>query len=223
MRRTKSVFLCTLLATLAFMPVKDNIIFAKEKAGVTIDVVEEKNNLFNEEIIWEPGNLEESSIKISNNLSEDIVIKTLNFHDEKLLDYVNSSYIDEGDERYKYFLENAFITVKDSNDMIFQGILEEVFSEGNIKLKDGINVESNNSKLIDLEVKISNDLDNRGQGIQNAFSLSIQYEYEDEINNGSGNLPNTGGFSNNNFMVFGVLALGIGASILKLPQKKEEI
>ncbi len=32
-----------------------------------------------------------------------------------------------------------------------------------------------------------------------------------------------GGFSNNNFMVFGVLALGIGASILKLPQKKEEI
>ena len=87
----------------------------------------------------------------------------------------------------------------------------------------GINVESNNSKLIDLEVKISNDLDNRGQGIQNAFSLSIQYEYEDEINNGSGNLPNTGGFSNNNFMVFGVLALGIGASILKLPQKKEEI
>ena len=68
MRRTKSVFLCTLLATLAFMPVKDNIIFAKEKAGVTIDVVEEKNNLFNEEIIWEPGNLEESSIKISNNL-----------------------------------------------------------------------------------------------------------------------------------------------------------
>ncbi|MDU1685923.1 MAG: LPXTG cell wall anchor domain-containing protein, partial [Clostridium perfringens] len=25
MRRTKSVFLCTLLATLAFMPVKDNI------------------------------------------------------------------------------------------------------------------------------------------------------------------------------------------------------
>ena len=223
MRRTKSVFLCTLLATLAFMPVKDNIIFAKEKAGVTIDVVEEKNNLFNEEIIWEPGNLEESSIKISNNLSEDIVIKTLNFHDEKLLDYVNSSYIDEGDERYKYFLENALITVKDSSDMIFQGTLEEVFSEGNIKLKDGINVESNNSKLIDLEVKISNDLDNRGQGIQNAFSLSIQYEYEDEINNGSGNLPNTGGFSNTYFMVFGVLALGIGASILKLPQKKEEI
>ena len=44
-------------------------------------------------------------IKISNNLSEDIVIKTLNFHDEKLLDYVNSSYIDEGDERYKYFLD----------------------------------------------------------------------------------------------------------------------
>ena len=166
MRRTKSVFLCTLLATLAFMPVKDNIIFAKEKAGVTIDVV---------------------------------------------------------DERYKYFLENAFITVKDSSDLIFQGTLEEVFSEGNIKLKDGINVEANNSKLIDLEVKISNDLDNRGQGIQNAFSLSIQYEYEDEINNGSGNLPNTGGFSNNNFMVFGVLALGIGASILKLPQKKEEI
>lgn len=120
-------------------------------------------------------------------------------------------------------MENAFITVKDSSDLIFQGTLEEVFSEGNIKLKDGINVESNNSKLIDLEVKISNDLDNRGQGIQNAFSLSIQYEYEDEINNGSGNLPNTGGFSNNNFMVFGVLALGIGASILKLPQKKEEI
>ncbi len=115
------------------------------------------------------------------------------------------------------------ITVKDSSDLIFQGTLEEVFLEGNIKLKDGINVESNNSKLIDLEVKISNDLDNRGQGIQNAFSLSIQYEYEDEINNGSGNLPNTGGFSNNNFMVFGVLALGIGASILKLPQKKEEI
>ncbi len=54
----------------------------KKKSGVTIDVVEEKNNLFNEEIIWEPGNLEESSIKISNNLSEDIVIKTLNFHDE---------------------------------------------------------------------------------------------------------------------------------------------
>ncbi|EPB8179791.1 LPXTG cell wall anchor domain-containing protein [Clostridium perfringens] len=223
MRRTKSVFLCTLLATLAFMPVKDNIIFAKEKAGVTIDVVEEKNNLFNEEIIWEPRNLEESSIKISNNLSEDIVIKTLNFHDEKLLDYVNSSYIDEVDERYKYFLENAFITVKDSSDIIFEGTLEEVFSEGNIKLKDGINVESNNSKLIDLEVKISNDLDNRGQGIQNVFNLSVQYEYEDEINNGSGNLPNTGGFSNNNFMVFGVLALGIGASILKLPQKKEEI
>lgn len=220
MRRTKSVFLCALLATLAFMPAKDNIVFSKEKAGVTVDVVEEKNNLFNEKIIWEPGNLEESSIKISNNLSKDIVIKTLNFHDEKILDYVNSSYIDEGDERYKYFLKNASIIVKDSDDLIFQGTLEEVFSEGNIKLKDGINVEDNNSKLIDLEINISTDLDNRGQGIQNVFNLSVKYEYES--NNGSGNLPNTGGFSNNNFMVFGVLALGIGASILKLPQKKEE-
>ncbi|MFR1316443.1 MAG: LPXTG cell wall anchor domain-containing protein [Clostridium perfringens] len=223
MRRTKSVFLCALLATLAFMPAKDNTVFAKEKVGVTVDVVEEKNNLFNEEIIWEPGSLEESSIKISNNLSKDIVIKTLNFHDEKLLDYVNSSYIDEGDERYKYFLENASIIVKDSDDIIFEGTLKDVFSGGNIKLKDGINVEANNSKLIDLEINISNDLDNRGQGIQNVFNLSVQYEYEDESNNGSGNLPNTGGFSNNNFMIFGVLALGIGASILKLPQKKEEI
>ncbi len=79
MRRTKSVFLCALLATLAFMPAKDNTVFAKEKVGVTVDVVEEKNNLFNEEIIWEPGSLEESSIKISNNLSKDIVIKTLIF------------------------------------------------------------------------------------------------------------------------------------------------
>ncbi|MDK0618497.1 LPXTG cell wall anchor domain-containing protein [Clostridium perfringens] len=223
MRKTKSVFLCALLATLAFMPVKDNIMFSKEKAGVTVDVVEEKNNLFNEKIIWEPGNLEESSIKISNNLSKDIVIKTLNVHDEKLLDYVNSSYVDEGDERYKYFFKNSPIIVKDSDDIIFKGTLEEVFSEGNIKLKDGINVDANNNKLIDLEINISTDLENRGQGIQNVFNLSVQYEYEDESNNGSGNLPNTGGFSNNNFMVFGVLALGIGASILKLPQKKEEI
>ncbi|MDM0461349.1 LPXTG cell wall anchor domain-containing protein [Clostridium perfringens] len=223
MRKTKSVFLCALLATLAFMPVKDNIMFSKEKAGVTVDVVEEKNNLFNEKIIWEPGNLEESSIKISNNLSKDIVIKTLNVHDEKLLDYVNSSYVDEGDERYKYFFKNSPIIVKDSDDIIFKGTLEEVFSEGNIKLKDGINVDANNNKLIDLEINISTDLENRGQGIQNVFNLSVQYEYEDESNNGSGNLPNTGGFSNNNFMVFGVLYLGIGASILKLPQKKEGI
>lgn len=223
MRRTKSVFLCALLATVSFMPVKDNIVFAKEKPRVAVDVVEENNNLFNEEIIWKPGDLEESSIKISNNLDKDIVIKTLYFHDEKLLDYLNSSYIDESDERYKHFLENTTIVVKDSKNVIFKGTLEDVFSKKSIKLEEGIVVEANNSKSIELEINISENLDNRGQGIQHVFSFSVQYEYEDDSNNGSGDLPNTGGFSNKNFMVFGILALGIGTSILKLPQKKEEI
>ena len=139
---------------------------------------------------------------------------------KKLLDYVNSSYIDEGDERYKYFLENASIIVKDSDDIIFEGTLKDVFSGGNIKLKDGINVEANNSKLIDLEINISNDLDNRGQGIQNVFNLSVQYEYEDESNNGSGNLPNTGGFSNNNFMVFWSSSFRYRSINIKVTSKK---
>lgn len=221
MKRTKSVFLFALLATVVFMPIKNSVVFAKENSGVIVDVLEENNNLFNEEIIWNPGNLEESSIKISNNLEKDIVIKNLRFHDEELLDYLSSSYIDEDHERYKHFVESATIRVKDNDNEIFNGTLKNVFLEENIQLEKELIVKANESKNIELEINISEDLDDRGQGIQHKFSISVQYEYD--INSGEEDLPNTGGLSSKNFMFFGIIALGIGASILKLPQKKEEI
>lgn len=83
MSRTKSAFLCVLLVTLVFIPVKYDIVFAKEKVGVTTEVVEEKNNLFNEIIIWETGSLEESSIKISNNLSENGILSNTGISSNK--------------------------------------------------------------------------------------------------------------------------------------------
>lgn len=221
MKRTKSVFLCALLATVAFMPVKDNVVFAKENTGVTVDVLEENNTLFNEKIIWNPGNSEESSIMVSNNLDKDIVIKNLRFHDEELLDYLNSSYIDENHEIYKHFIENGTISVKDNDNLIFKGSLKDVFLEESIELGKEVVVRSNESKNIELEINISENLDNRGQGIQHGFNISVQYEYYG--NDGEEDLPNTGGLSNKNFMFFGILTLVIGASILKLPQKKEEI
>ncbi|MDZ4993122.1 LPXTG cell wall anchor domain-containing protein [Clostridium perfringens] len=223
MKKTKSVFLCAFLAIVAFMPVKNNDVFANKKAGVIVDVVEENNALFDREVIWKPGHIEESSINISNNLDKAIKIKKLSFHDESIFDYLNSENIDESDERYKHFLENATIVVKDNKDIIFEGSLEDVFLKRNIKLEKEIIVQANESKSMELEINISEDLDNRGQGIQHEFSVSMHYEYEDGSNNGSGDLPNTGGFSNKGFMILGIFALGIGLAVLKLPKKREEI
>lgn len=222
MRKTKSVFLCTFLAILTFMLVKNTVVFADEKAGVRVDVVEENNTLFDEEVIWKPGHIEESLLNISNNLDKAIKIKNLSFHDDSIFDYLNSKKIDKSDEIYKHFLENAAITVKDNKDIIFKGTLEDVFSKRNIKLEKEIIVQANESKSMELEINLSEDLDDRGQGIQHEFSVSVHYEYEDDSNNGSGDLPNTGGFSNKVFMILGILALGVGRAVLKLPQKREE-
>lgn len=222
MKKTKSVFLCAFLAIVAFMPVKNNDVFANEKAGVIVDIVEEDNALFDGEVIWQPGYIEDSSINISNNLDKAIKIKKLSFHDDSIFDYLNSKNIDESDERYKHFLENAKIAVKDNKDIIFEGSLEDVFSKRNIKLEKEIIVQANENKSMELEINISEDLDNRGQGIQHEFSVSMHYEYEDS-SNGSGDLPNTGGFSSKGFMILGIFALGIGLSVLKLPKKREEI
>lgn len=222
MKKTKSVFLCAFLAIVAFMPVKNNDVFANEKAGVIVDIVEEDNALFDGEIIWQPGYIEDSSINISNNLDKAIKIKKISFHDYSIFDYLNSKNIDESDERYKHFLESAKIAVKDNKDIIFEGSLEDVFSKRNIKLEKEIIVQANENKSMELEINISEDLDNRGQGIQHEFSVSMHYEYEDS-SNGSGDLPNTGGFSSKGFMILGIFALGIGLSVLKLPKKREEI
>lgn len=221
MKKTNSVFLCVFLSIVAFMPIKNNDVFANEKAGVIVDVVEENNALFDGEVIWKPGYIEDSSINISNNLDKAIKIKKLSFHDESIFDYLNSKNIDESDERYKHFLENATIAVKDNKDIIFEGSLEDVFSKRNIKLEKEIIVQANESKSMELEINISEDLDNRGQGIQHEFSVSMHYEYDS--NNGNGDLPNTGGFSNKGFMILGIFALGIGLAVLKLPRKREEI
>lgn len=222
MKKTKSVFLCAFLAIVAFMPVKNNDVFANEKAGVIVDIVEEDNALFDGKVIWQPGHIEDSSINISNNLDKAIKIKKLSFHDDSIFDYLNSKNIDESDERYKHFLENAKIAVKDDKDIIFEGSLEDVFSKRNIKLEKEIIVQANENKSMELEINISRDLDNRGQGIQHEFSVSMHYEYEDG-SNGSGDLPNTGGFSSKGFMILGIFALGIGLLVLKLPKKREEI
>lgn len=222
MKKTKSVFLCAFLAIVAFMPIKNNDVFANEKAGVIVDIVEEDNALFDGKIIWQPGHIEDSSINISNNLDKAIKIKKLSFHDDSIFDYLNSKNIDESDERYKRFLESAKIAVKDDKDIIFEGSLEDVFSKRNIKLEKEIIVQANENKSMELEINISEDLDNRGQGIQHEFSVSIHYEYEDG-SNGNGDLPNTGGFSSKRFMILGIFALGIGLSVLKLPKKREEI
>lgn len=223
MRKTKSVFLFALLATVAFMPVKNNVVFANEKAGVSVDVVDENNALFDEEIIWKPGHIEESSLNISNNLDKAIKIKSLSFHDESIFDYLNSTNIDKSNERYKHFLENAAITIKNNEDIIFKGTLHDVFLKRNIKLEKEIIVQANESKYMELEINLLEDLDNRGQGIQHEFSVSVHYEYEDGSNDGSGDLPNTGGFSSKGFMVVGILALGAGRALLKLPQKREDV
>lgn len=222
MKKTKSVFLCAFLAIVAFMPIKNNDVFANEKAGVIVDIVEEDKALFDGKIIWQPGHIEDSSINISNNLDKAIKIKKLSFHDDSIFDYLNSKNIDESDERYKHFLESAKIAVKDDKDIIFEGSLEDVFSKRNIKLEKEIIVQANENKSMELEINISEDLDNRGQGIQHEFSVSIHYEYEDG-SNGNGDLPNTGGFSSKRFMILGIFALGIGLSVLKLPKKREEI
>ena len=104
-------------------------------------------------------------------------ISNLTKKQKRLLDYIRDNYVVPLKVNGKEVFEQT------QADEMLKNLSElGLVNQDIVALKDGINVESNNSKLIDLEVKISNDLDNRGQGIQNAFSLSIQYEYEYVIN-----------------------------------------
>lgn len=219
MKKSKSIFLCALLATVAFMPTKRMTVLADERANVTVEAVEENNILFDETVLWKPGNVEASSLNISNNLNKDIKIKNMSFEDEKIYDYLNSKYITEEDERYEHFLENSHVTINNNDKILYKGTLKEVFSSRNVKLSKEFVIEANSEETMHLEIEVFENMDNKGQGLHHNFNLAINYEYKKD----DSDLPNTGGFSNTGIMFMGIVALGLGAQVLKLPHKKEEI
>lgn len=220
MTKRKSIFLCALLATVAFMPIKGNVALADERAKVTVDVIEESNNLFDETLLWEPGKTDFSLLNISNKLDKDIRIKAISFDSEEIYDYLNLSQLTDADERYDHFLENSHIIIKNEHgDDLYESTLKEIFSNRSINLEKEIVVDANSEKLLHLEIKVLEGMDNKGQGLHHKFNLAINYEYK----KGESDLPNTGGFSNTGIMLIGILGLGLGAKVLKLPQNKEDI
>ena len=221
MKNTKRVFLCAILATIAFISVKDKLVFSKEVSEISLDIVEGKDHLFRDDILWKAGDLAGSSIEISNDSKKDLYISKINLHNQRLIDYVNLKEVEKSDKRYKKFFENDIITIKNKREILFEDNLEKVFLYEGIVLEKEISLKPNESSIIDLDIKVSENLGNEGQGLKSLFNISFQYE---QGNIGSSeSLPNTGGFSSNNFILFGALALCIGSSILKLPQKKEDI
>lgn len=194
-----------------------------------------------EDGLWKPGRVESKNFYINNNKKNDISIDRLYMSLKSSEYWKTGEALDINSNKFKEFAKYSTVTLKHSNDVLFEDKFENLLSEEGIKLLKNIDIKSNNKELLNMTIDMDLDMNNDAQALNNVFTIGVAYKMDEttkppvkpedptgptkptnpDTGGVTDKLPQTGGIVNSASLVaLGAVAIGTGVVLNK--KSKEE-
>ena len=189
-----------------------------------------------EDGLWKPGRIESKGFYINNNKENDISIDRLYINLKSSEYWKTGEKLDINSKKFKEFAKYSTVTLKHSNNVLFEDKFENLLSEDGIKLSKDIYIKSNSKELLNMTIDMNLEMNNDAQALNNVFTIGVAYKMEegevpptdtdgsvdtDVDGNSTGKLPQTGGIINSaSLIALGVVAIGTGVVLNKKSEDK---
>lgn len=153
-----------------------------------------------EDGLWKPGRIESKDFYINNNKQNDISIDRLYMSLKSSEYWKTGEKLDINSKKFKEFAKYSTVTLKHSNDVLFEDKFENLLSEKGIRLSKDIYIKSNSKELLNMTIDMDLEKNNDAQALNNVFTIGIAYKEDSSGNSGGGdnNKPNVPEVEDNN-------------------------
>lgn len=231
-----------ILSTISVLLLSTTGIYAYENKSIVIEPTFNKN-----QGLWQPGKIESKEFYIKNNKNKNIIIDKIYLSLDSSTNYITKKEVDISSLEFNELARNTVVNLNYQGDVLFQGKLDNLLSENGIVLYQELNINSNEKVLLNMNMKIDEEMGNDAQSLENIFNIGVGYKINNnkpinptpptekpnknlntslnpdmEAASGSDKLPQTGGIINStSLMLFGVVTIGAGFILNKKSYKEK--